>query len=100
MGDVEQYCTELEGEIAGYRRNLASLERDKKRLPFLLLLVPLAIPAAFLFNWVVVLALVAMGIIIPLSGMYLVSGHRSEYLDKITDLEKEIDRVRVKAKRS
>jgi hypothetical protein len=88
--DRARHRAYLEEELASQRRFLESLDRDRRRAPLLLLLLPLAVPAAI---WLGAFAavLVVLGTIALLIGAYyLVWGHRTEYQAKIRQLEREL----------
>lgn len=94
MSERSSYRQELEEDVAFLKRNLESLERDKRRLPWLLLAVPAAVPVGLLFGWFFGAALAIAGIVFVLSGFYIVSGHGSEYGEKLRAREAELARLR------
>lgn len=81
--------TEIDEEIAFLERQLASLARDRKRLPWLLVLAALSPIAWALFGAWIGLGLLVGGLAFFLGGLYLTAGHASEYREKLERLERE-----------
>lgn len=83
----------LEQRIDWNRKNIESLVRDRRRMPVVLGLLVLTIPAGAYYGWVGVL-LVFFGTFATLgTGYYLTWGHQSEYQQKIDDLLREMAEV-------
>lgn len=83
----------IEAEIAWSQQQLQSLERDWRRLPYIALLLLLAIPGGYFWGGLGALIAVVGTLIIGAISAYLVTGHKSEYEDKIRDLKKDLQRL-------
>ncbi|MFG0319865.1 MAG: hypothetical protein ACF8XB_21515 [Planctomycetota bacterium JB042] len=94
MTENDAYRAELEDELAFQRRNLESLQRDKKRLPWLLLVTVASVPAGVLFGWIWFLGLFVGSIVFLITGAYIVAGHTNEYTLKVLALEDELKNLR------
>lgn len=80
----------LQKELEWQRKNLEGVDNDRRRAPFILVGLVLAIPIGILWGWIKAI-LVCIGTLALLtSAYYLTAGHRSEYLQKIAGLEKEL----------
>ena len=89
----------LEGEIAWNRKHLESVERDQRRAPWLLCGILLSIPAAFVWGWFRAALVVLAAIALTLGALYLTGVHRSQYRQKIAELERELkDRGNLRAR--
>ncbi len=84
---------QLETDIEWTRTNLASLERDRARLPWLFALAGLAIPVGIKWGFLAALLTALGAVFLTTAGLYIVAGHRSEYEAKIQALEEELRRV-------
>lgn len=93
MSENDAYRAELEDEIAFQRKNIESLRRDKKRLPWLFVVTLASVPAGFLFGWIWFLGLFVVSIIFLISGSYIVAGHTNEYTLKLHALEAELKKL-------
>ncbi len=94
MTENDAYRAELEDELAFQRRNLESLRRDRKRLPWLLLVTAASVPAGVLFGWIWFLGLFVGSIVFLITGAYIVAGHTNEYNQKVLALEEELKNLR------
>lgn len=76
-----------------HRAHLRSLDRDAKRVPWLLLAALAAFPVGL--RWGVTAAGVTVaGVIVMVgSAYYLIWGHRGEYLQKIAEVQQELRRL-------
>lgn len=80
----------IEEQIAWCRRNLDSLARDRRRLPWLLVLLALGVPVWWFWGGVAAALLAGAVIFTVASGLYLVWGHQTEYQQKIAKLQREL----------
>lgn len=94
MAETDAYREELEEELAFQRKNLESLQRDRKRLPWLLLGTAASVPAGLLFGWIWFLGLFVGSIVFLITGAYIVAGHTNEYTQKVRALEAELKCLR------
>lgn len=83
----------LEERLQFVQKNFTNLERDKRKVPWLLLLVFLAIPAGIFKGWIVAFLTVAATLFTVGAAYYLLWGHRSEYVQKIQELQAELKRL-------
>jgi len=90
MSTNDAYRAELEEEISFHRGNLDGLQRDKKRLPWLLLVTVASIPAGLMFGMLWFLGLFAGSLAFFICGNYIVAGHGTEYRHKLAALETEL----------
>jgi hypothetical protein len=94
MIETNDRGAELDEQIAFLRRNLESLARDRRRVPYVFLLLLLAIPGGIKFGFIGVVLVIVATLVIVVSAFYLIQGHRSEYHDKLQQLEQERKRLR------
>src|SRR5690606_15090795 len=94
MAENDAYRAELEDELAFQRKNLESLERDKKRLPWLLVVTVASVPAGLLFGWIWFLGLFVGSLVFLTTGAYIVSGHKNDYTRKVQAIEAELKTLR------
>lgn len=88
--DPEAHVAWLRKELDWQRKNLEGVDNDRKKAPFLLLGIVLAIPVGILWGWIKAVLVVIGTLALLTSAYYLTAGHRSEYLQKIAGLEKEL----------
>ncbi len=84
---------QLLADIEWTRQNMESLARDRSRLPWLFLLVLLAIPVGVKWGFLAALATAGGVVFLTVAGLYIIAGHRSEYEAKIRSLEEELARL-------
>jgi hypothetical protein len=94
MTENDAYRAELEEEIAFQRQNLDSLQRDRKKLPWLFVITLSSVPAGVLFGWIWFVGLFVVSIIFLVCGSYIVAGHTNEYSIKLQALESELKKLR------
>lgn len=90
QNDPEAHVAWLRKELDWQRKNLEGVDNDRKKAPFLLLGIVLAIPVGILWGWIKAVLVVIGTLALLTSAYYLTAGHRSEYLQKIAGLEKEL----------
>jgi polyferredoxin len=88
--DPEAHVAWLRREIEWQKKNLEGVDNDRKKAPFLLLGLVLAIPVGIIWSWVHAVLVVIGTFALLTSAYYLTAGHRSEYLQKIAGLESEL----------
>lgn len=86
----EEQRKRLMADIEWTRGNIAGLDRDRRRVPWLFLLAFFAIPIGIKWGALAALATVGFSVFFAVAGLYLISGHRAEYEEKIRDLEAEL----------
>lgn len=74
-------------------RNMAKLQRDKRKLPWLLLILILTIPAGFLWGFRGVLIVLGGTVFTLSSAFYLWWGHAVEYQQKDAALRAELKKL-------
>jgi len=90
----------LEEDLSRQRTYLESLDRDRRRAPYLAGLLLLTIPAGLLFGGIGVLLVILGTIATLVTAYYLLWGHKTEYQAKIRELEREIDALGRKQRRA
>ena len=83
----------LEQRIAWNQKNIDSLGRDRRRIPFLFGMLLLAFPAGFKFGAVGVVIIIVATLVTVATAYYLTWGHRTEYEEKIAELRSELDEM-------
>jgi hypothetical protein len=76
----------LQSRLDAEQTHLARLYRDARKIPWLLLLALLAVPAGLVWGRTAAIFLVG-------SGYYLIWGHKGEYEQKIGELRRELSRL-------
>ncbi len=82
--------SDLESNIAWHEESLASLQRERARLPYLWLLALLAVPAGWLYGVIAALLVVVGAAVVFGLAAYLIEGHRAEYEGKLVALRREL----------
>ncbi len=90
---MSERAVRLRDEIAWQEKHLASLRRDWARLPYLLVLMSLAIPGGLVWGLKGVLFAVAGAAVITGIAAYLIHGHRTEYEGKIAQLRRDLSEL-------
>ena len=83
----------LEERLQFVQKNFNNLERDKRRIPWLFLLIFLAIPMGIFKGWVAAFLTVAATLFTVGAAYYLAWGHRSEYVQKMGELREELKKL-------
>jgi hypothetical protein len=91
--DLEGRRKLIEARVEWCQRNLQSLDRDRRLVPGLFLLLLLAIPAGWKFGWIGAALAVLATLFTVAAACYLIWGHRTEYVQKIADLQRELAEV-------
>ncbi len=94
MTEIDEYRAELDEQIAFLKKNIESLARDRGRVPYVIFLLLLTVPAGMKLGFFGVLLVVAATLVIVVLAYYLIHGHRSEYAEKLHQLEQERSRLR------
>ncbi len=87
----EAHLRWLQSQIDWNKKNLESVNRDRQRSPFLVVIgIVAAIPTGFVFGWFKAVLVCLGAIALTISALYLTTGHRLQYLEKIASLEREL----------
>ncbi|HRK31612.1 MAG TPA: hypothetical protein PLD59_11080 [Tepidisphaeraceae bacterium] len=80
-------------KIEQNRAHLLKLQRDSRRVPFLLLLLLLTIPAGIFFGFAGVGVVIVATVFCLGSALYLVWGHKEEYHQRIAAAEQQLKKL-------
>lgn len=83
----------LRDRLERHRAHMESLDRDARRVPWLLGVAVLAIPIGYFWGLAAAVVAVVAAVFLVGSAYYLIWGHRGEYLQKIAELQQELRRL-------
>lgn len=84
---------QLEAKQADLIRHLQSLDRDSRRVPWLGALGLSAIPAGYYWGLPGVAVSLVATIFLVGSAVYLIWGHRGEYVQKVAEVREQLRRL-------
>ena len=89
--NTEAHLRWLQSQIDWNKQNLESVSRDRRRAPFIVLAgFVAAIPVGIFFDFVKAVLVCIASIALTISALYLTTGHRMQYQEKIADLERKL----------
>lgn len=89
----ESLIRKLQERIGWYQANLAKLDRDRKKLRWLLLLLVATVPAGYFWGLAGVGVSLVIVVFVLGSAGYLVWGHKLEYQQKIAKLQSDLRKL-------